>query len=127
MFTQLISDARAAEWELITPEDEPRLFYKMDWWKKVVVMAGGPSVNIAIAFFLFWVVFATYGNPNESVPVPGQPAISTVADCVIPAKEDRSVCTADDPISPAAAAGLRRGDVITSFNGTTVTGWDTAA
>ncbi len=42
-----------------------RLFYKMAWWKKVIVMAGGPSVNIAIAFFLFWGVFATYGNPNE--------------------------------------------------------------
>ncbi|MBA3782832.1 MAG: site-2 protease family protein, partial [Nocardioides sp.] len=28
MFTQLISDARAAEWETIGPEDEPRLFYR---------------------------------------------------------------------------------------------------
>jgi membrane-associated protease RseP (regulator of RpoE activity) len=26
LFTQLISDARAAEWETITPADEPRLF-----------------------------------------------------------------------------------------------------
>lgn len=24
----------------VRPEDEPRLFYKMSWWKKVVVMAG---------------------------------------------------------------------------------------
>ena len=29
MFTQLISDARAAEWETIRPEDADRLFYKM--------------------------------------------------------------------------------------------------
>ena len=65
LFTQLISDARAAEWELITPADEDRLFYKMPWWKKVVVMAGGPSVNIGIAFFLFWGVFATFGNPRR--------------------------------------------------------------
>ena len=47
MFTQLISDARAAEWELVGPEDSDRLFYKMPWWKKVVVMSGGPTVNIA--------------------------------------------------------------------------------
>ena len=66
MFTQLISDARAAEWEHIRPEDEPRLFYKMTWWKKVVVMAGGPSVNIAIAFFVFWGIFAFYGNPADT-------------------------------------------------------------
>ena len=53
MFTQLISDARAAEWEHISPEDADRLFYKMAWWKKVIVMAGGPTVNILIAFFIF--------------------------------------------------------------------------
>ena len=50
MFTQLISDARAAEWEHIKPGDEDRLFYKMAWWKKVIVMAGGPTVNLLIAF-----------------------------------------------------------------------------
>ncbi len=35
MFTQLISDARAAEWELVGPEDSERLFYKMPSWKKI--------------------------------------------------------------------------------------------
>ena len=62
MFTQLISDARAAEWEHVKPEDTDRLFYKFRSWQKVVVMSGGPMVNIAIAFFLFWGVFATVGQ-----------------------------------------------------------------
>ncbi len=124
LFTQLISDARAAEWELITPADEDRLFYKMPWWKKVVVMAGGPSVNIGIAFFLFWAVFATFGNPADEVPDSGAPMIATVSDCVIPVKENRTTCESGDPISPAAAAGLKRGDVITKFNQTAVTSWD---
>jgi membrane-associated protease RseP (regulator of RpoE activity) len=96
----------------------------MPWWKKVIVMAGGPTVNIAIAFFLFWAVFATYGNPNDSVPDAGRPVLASVPDCVIPAAEDRRVCRDSDPISPAAAAGLRRGDVIVSFNGTQVTSWE---
>jgi membrane-associated protease RseP (regulator of RpoE activity) len=124
LFTQLISDARAAEWELIRPEDEPRLFYRMPWWKKVVVMAGGPSVNIAIAFFLFWTVFATYGNPADSAVDSGRPVVAHVSDCVIPYKESRTKCEATDPASPAAEAGLQRGDVITSFNGTVITGYD---
>ena len=65
LFTQLISDARAAEWELVGPEDNDRLFYKLPWWKKVIVMAGGPTVNILIAFFIFWGVFATYGQKTD--------------------------------------------------------------
>src|SRR5690349_17545287 len=72
LFTQLISDARAAEWETIGPEDSERLFYKMAWWKKVIVMAGGPTVNILIAFVLFWIVFGTYGQRTIE-PDSGQP------------------------------------------------------
>ena len=91
MFTQLISDARAAEWEFDHPRGRAdRLFYRMAWWKKVVVMAGGPSVNIAIAFFLFWTVFATYGNPAEDTAVDsGRPVVASVSDCVIPYEEKR--------------------------------------
>ncbi len=80
MFTQLISDARAAEWELITPEDEPTgSSTRWPWWKKVIVMAGGPSVNIAIAFFLFWGVFAIYGNPQDRQLDAGSPVIAEVS------------------------------------------------
>jgi membrane-associated protease RseP (regulator of RpoE activity) len=124
MFTQLISDARAAEWELIRPEDEPRLFYRMTWWKKVVVMAGGPSVNIAIAFFLFWGVFATFGNPSDVTTDGGRPVIESVSDCVIPIKENRTQCEPSDPVSPARAAGLEPGDRVNSFNDVAVTSWD---
>lgn len=123
MFTQLISDARAAEWELVGPEDSDRLFYKMPWWKKVIVMAGGPTVNILIAFFIFWGIFATYGQKSEE-PVQGAPVVATVSKCVLPYSEEGRACTADDPLSPAAAAGLQPGDSITSFNGQTITGWE---
>ncbi|WP_395696237.1 M50 family metallopeptidase [Nocardioides sp.] len=123
LFTQLVSDARAAEWETIRPEDSDRLFYKMTWWKKVVVMAGGPTVNILIAFFIFWGIFAFYGQRTAEADA-GQPVIDEVSQCVIPYADNRTTCTDTDPVSPAAEAGLRPGDVITSFNGTPVTGWD---
>ncbi len=120
MFTQLISDARAAEWEHVKPGDADRLFYKMTWWKKVVVMAGGPTVNLAIAFVIFSAVFATYGNPAD-------PVISTTIDgvqaCVVPAAEDGRVCRADDPVAPAKEAGLQPGDRIVAFNGTPIGSW----
>ncbi|MBF4765975.1 site-2 protease family protein [Nocardioides islandensis] len=123
LFTQLISDARAAEWEHVKPGDADRLFYKMPWWKKVVVMAGGPSVNILIAFIIFLGVFATYGSRSLE-PDAGRPVIDTVSACVIPYVEEGRACTKDDPPTPAVEAGLRPGDVITSFNGTEITSWE---
>ncbi len=122
LFTQLISDARAAEWEHIRPEDSDRLFYKMAWWKKVIVMAGGPTVNILIAFFIFMAVFATYGQRTQE-PDAGQPVIDEVSDCVVPADETGRKCTSADPVAPAKDAGLQPGDTILEFNGTEVTEW----
>ncbi|WGL53747.1 site-2 protease family protein [Nocardioides sp. BP30] len=122
MFTQLISDARAAEWETIQPEDAPRLFYRLAWWKKVIVMAGGPTVNLLIAFFVFLGVFGIYGS-HEVVADGGPPVIDSVSKCVIPYAESGRACRSTDPVAPAYQAGLRPGDRVTSFNGTAVTDW----
>ncbi|HEX8781421.1 MAG TPA: site-2 protease family protein [Nocardioides sp.] len=121
MFTQLISDARAAEWEYVKQHDTDRLFYRLAWWKKVIVMAGGPTVNIAIAFGLFTLLFATYGNPRDEVV---EPVVDFVPACVVPVEEQGRACAADDPPTPAKEAGLRAGDEILSFNGTPFSDWD---
>lgn len=125
MFTQLISDARSAEWELIRPEDEPRLFYKMSWWKKVIVMAGGPTVNIAIAFFVLWGVFGIYGV-RENVVDKGHPVVSSLQECLLSWEDQGRECRASDKPTPAADAGLRPGDELISFNGTELTSWAVA-
>jgi membrane-associated protease RseP (regulator of RpoE activity) len=122
MFTQLISDARAAEWEHVRPGDEQRLFYTMAWWKKVVVMAGGPTVNILIAFGIFTAVFATYGNLSD--PKPYEPVVGVVLDCVVPGDEVDRACTPDDQVTPAKEAGLQTGDRIVAANGVEVTRWE---
>ncbi|MEQ6900150.1 site-2 protease family protein [Nocardioides sp. YIM 152588] len=123
MFTQLISDARAAEWELIQPEDADRLFYKMPSWKKIVVMAGGPTVNIAIAFLIFTGVFATFGNPADPDI---ETTVAEVQACIVPPDEDGRACTAEELKSspaPAHEAGIEVGDEFVSFNGVEVTDW----
>ena len=121
MFTQLIADARAAEAEWVEEGDEDRLFYKMPWWKKVIVMAAGPSVNIAIAFVIFGALFATYGNIGDLVT---RTTVAEVQRCAVPYTQDGRACTASDPDTPAYAAGLQDGDKIVAWNGTEVTGWE---
>ncbi len=126
MFTQLISDARAAEEEHIKPGDEDRLFYKMAWWKKVIVMAGGPTVNIAIAFAIFAPIFAFYGNPDIEEAVV-KPVVDEVAPCIVPAAEDGRACTPEElreKPTPAREAGLQPGDRFVAFNGEPIDDWE---
>ena len=123
MFTQLISDARAAEYELVEEGDQERLFYRLPWWKKVIVMAAGPTVNIVLAFLLFGAVFMIHGAQVTTT------TIDEVSDCVIAVTPDnvdqpQRACTAADPVAPAKTAGIQPGDQVLSFNGEEVSSWD---
>lgn len=120
IFSGLIEASREAEWEQVKPEDEGRLFYQLVWWKRVIVMAGGPAVNLIIAFLVFAGIFATYGNPadrHESL------VLSNVAGCVVPAAQDGRECKPDDPIAPAKQAGLQVGDRLLTVDGERITSW----
>ncbi len=118
LFTQLVSDARNAEYEHVDDKDLDRLFYRKPWWQKLIVMAGGPTVNIIIAIFLFCVVFMGFGALKPTTTV------ATVSDCAISAAEEGRACTDEDPVAPARQAGLEPGDRIVSFNGTKIDEWD---
>jgi membrane-associated protease RseP (regulator of RpoE activity) len=118
LFTQLISDARSAEYEHVDDKDLDRLFYRKPWWQKLIVMAGGPMVNIVIAVFLFSVVFMGFGALTPTTTV------QAVSDCAISDAEAGRTCTASDPETPASKAGLEAGDRITGFNGRRIDSWD---
>jgi membrane-associated protease RseP (regulator of RpoE activity) len=116
----LVENARTAEYETIDEADNGRLFYQKIWWKKLIVMASGPLVNVAIAFILFSGLYMLYG---DNVP---QTTVATVTDCVIPASQasaDRK-CESGDRQSPAKEAGFQVGDQILEFNGTPIGSWD---
>jgi membrane-associated protease RseP (regulator of RpoE activity) len=123
MFAQLMSDARSAEYELVEPGDENRLFYKLPWWKRIIIMGSGVMTNLVIAFLLFAVVFMGHGAPTPSTKIDG------VSACVIAvtkanADQPARACRADDPVAPAKKAGLLPGDRIVAFNGTAIRDWD---
>jgi membrane-associated protease RseP (regulator of RpoE activity) len=119
--SQMISDARRAEYELVGEGDEDRVFYKLAWWKKVIVMVSGVMTNLVIAFVLFAVYFMGHGVITPTTTV------DSVSKCVVAvrtadARQPRA-CTAGDPASPAKLAGLRAGDLIVSFNGRAIDDW----
>ena len=122
MFSQLMSDARSAEYEHVEKADENRLFYKLTWWKKLVVMGSGVMTNLVIAFLLFAAVFMVHGVRTPTTTV------EDVSQCVIAVTkaniDEHRACKATDPVSPAKAAGFRPGDRIVSFNGRPVPDWD---
>jgi membrane-associated protease RseP (regulator of RpoE activity) len=119
-FQALIEDARRASKEEIQPGDEDRLFYRKTWWKKLIVMLGGPAMNVLIAAVLAGVVLMTYGNPSKPEL---RPVVSEVSACVIPVTDGDRACTPDDPPTPAAAAGFQPGDRLVSFDGAAVPSW----
>jgi membrane-associated protease RseP (regulator of RpoE activity) len=102
----------------VKPGDEDRLFYRKPWWQKLIVMSGGPMVNVLLAVILFGVVFVGIGAPQATTTV------AEVSECVIPADQERDVCSNDDPDAPAFTAGIEPGDQIVSFNGVQVESWD---
>jgi membrane-associated protease RseP (regulator of RpoE activity) len=120
VMSQMISDARAAEYDQVEPGDEDRLFYKLTWWRKLVVMVSGVATNLVIAFLLFGVVYMGHGVPTSTT------TIAQVSSCVVaydPSATSQPACTADDPVAPAKKAGIRPGDRLVSFNGTPVRTW----
>jgi membrane-associated protease RseP (regulator of RpoE activity) len=119
-FQALIEDARRASKEEIQPGDEDRVFYRKVWWKKLIVMLGGPAMNVLIAAVLAGTVLMLYGNPAEPEL---RPVVSEVSKCVIPVADGTRACTAKDPLTPAAAAGFQPGDRLVSFDGEPVTSW----
>ena len=60
-FSTLIDDARKQSLEEVGPEDVDRVFYKLPVRKRVLVMLGGPSMNLLLAFVMFTIVVSVIG------------------------------------------------------------------
>ena len=116
---RLARDARQASAEEIRPGEDARAFYHLSTPKKLVVMLGGPVMNLVIAIFLMAIVLVGIGLPTTTTHLAG------VSQCVIPAGADESrECTAADEAAPAAAAGIEPGDTVVSYDGTEITSWE---
>jgi membrane-associated protease RseP (regulator of RpoE activity) len=122
-FQALISDARKASKEEIGPDDGNRVFYLKKWWQKLIIMLGGPAMNVLLAMVLAGGVLMTFGNPDKPIL---STTVSSVSECVIPAQEERTNCLPSDPPAPAADAGVLPGDQLISIDGLPLAIWEDA-
>ena len=119
-FDQVVGESSLTETttEAITEvEIDSRSFYRLPLHRRIIIMLGGPVMNLFIAIVLYAVVLMGFGVPSLSLTV------GSVSECVVPATESRSECRPDDPAAPGAAAGILPGDQILSVAGEEVDEW----
>ena len=68
-FSQLAEQARAESMEEIGPGDEDRVFYKLPVWKRIVIMFGGPLMNLIIAAVLLTGILSVLGLPSSTAKI----------------------------------------------------------
>jgi regulator of sigma E protease len=87
--------------EEVKAVDLERSFAHKSLLKRTAIVAAGPGFNLLLAVFLLMIVFLFYGVPVLS-----------------------NLIGAVEPESPAAQAGLEKGDRIVAVDGQAVTAWD---
>ncbi|BCW51513.1 hypothetical protein StoSoilB13_38550 (plasmid) [Arthrobacter sp. StoSoilB13] len=118
MFQTLASEARSVAHEEVGPGDEGRVFYKLPVWKKIIVMLGGPAMNMLIGLVLLAILLMGFGVATPTT------TIADVSKCQVAAGKTVDPDSADCKPTPAAAAGLQPNDVVKTFDGKAVTSWD---
>jgi membrane-associated protease RseP (regulator of RpoE activity) len=119
-FQTLVQDARTASADTVAVDEEHRTFYQLPVLKRIVIMLGGPVMNLLIGIVLYAILLCGFGVAQVSTTV------GSVSECVISQSSTQTECAADDPTAPGAAAGIEPGDRIVSMNGETITTWDQA-
>ena len=103
---RLARDARQASAEEIRPGEDARAFYHLSTPKKLVVMLGGPVMNLVIAFFLMAIVLVGIGLPGDRRTTL-EPASRSASSRPTPTR--RASARRPTRPRPAAAAGLEPG------------------
>ena len=127
-FAAMINDARQQSVLEIEPGDESRAFYRLPVRKRVVIMLGGPFMNLALAFVLFAIVLVGIGIPEPSMQVRSVAACTPAAALADSQPLPSGECPTGTVPSPAVEAGILPGDTILAIDGAPATDWsDTTA
>ena len=115
---RMAEEARTDSLAEVGPGDAGRTFYEQPVRRRIVIMLGGPTMNLVLATLLFAAALVGIGLPDAST------TIDTVAPCAVSTANPRGVTLADGTCasgpSAAARAGLTSGMRITAVDGVPV-------
>ncbi|MEO5303650.1 site-2 protease family protein [Corynebacterium sp. c25Ua_47] len=105
-----------AQDEFLTEEEEPYAMYKKPAWQRIIVLAGGITVNLLLGFIILLIIAMTTGLPNPDADV--RPRVGEVS-CTANQNSagDLEPCQGK---SPAGEAGVEPGDIVLALNGETM-------
>ena len=113
---ELVEQARAANLEQSGANAKERWFTSLPIGKRLIIMFGGPFMNLVFGSILLFVGLGIVGVPALGT------SVSKIYDCV-PSDQVKFECASGDPVSPAKTAGLLPGDRVVSFNGVSARVW----
>jgi regulator of sigma E protease len=58
--------------EELPPEVQPRAYYRQPPWKRIVVIAAGPAMNVIVAFLILWTLFMANGTATATTTIGSQ-------------------------------------------------------
>jgi membrane-associated protease RseP (regulator of RpoE activity) len=117
-----VEDFRQVSRAEVQPQDEDRQFYRLTPGKKIIVMLGGPTMNLLIFLVLFVILLLTLGKPhtNETTQIS---SVEKKVVCADPSRAQQDLCP-KNPVRAPAFGNLKPGDRVLSVDGTPITSWD---
>ena len=112
-FRDMVSQARTAHSEAETPADANRKFYQLGVGKRMIIMLGGPLMNLFLGVLLTTIALTGFGIYQSSLK------IEAVSVCL----ENNSTTCPISEQTPAHVAGLAAGDEVVSVAGQKAIDW----
>ncbi|MDR1634229.1 MAG: site-2 protease family protein [Bifidobacteriaceae bacterium] len=95
-----------------------RAYYNQSAPRKLVIMLGGPTMNLILALFLMMVALSMVGVYQPST------VVSAVSQCLAEDGSAPDECGSETVTAPARSAGIEPGDKIVGWGGQEVRDWN---
>lgn len=102
-----------AQDDFLTEDEAPHAMFKKPWWQRIIVLAGGITVNLLLGFFILFIIAMTTGLPNPDADV--RPRVGEVS-CAANQNIDGKLEPCQG-MGPAGEAGVEPGDIVLALNG----------